>query len=294
MYRDQTLEESVLSRLFNQKLLDCLPGIFYLYKICPNGGKLKAWNKNHMTITGYSSEECLDKPPLFFIDDHTASDIERALQEIYDRGQVKNVSGNLRTKRGEILPYIFEGYKFELHNEPYFMGVGIDASHIVSLEEQLEFLRLEKEQAIRKRKQKENELMSVALENSAREQALREASGRIAELLDIDDLGTLHRRLQSHLEGIRLQSKLEDNWDTFQIQFSSVHDQFFKRLREVHPSLTSGELRFCAYIKVLMSSAQLCQLLNISKEGLKKKRYRIRKKLGLASDVDMDAYISKF
>ena len=43
-------------QLFSEKVLDSLPGIFYLYD---QEGQIIRWNKNHETLTGFSAEELI-------------------------------------------------------------------------------------------------------------------------------------------------------------------------------------------------------------------------------------------
>ena len=288
------IEDLPFNSVFNQKLIDSLPGIFYLYKIEGDSAKLVGWNRNHMIVSGYYEDECRDKPPIFFVDENSMPAINQAVQQLIATGEVRNVNGNIKTKSGEIIPHIFEGYKFEHGKNKYFMGVGIDCSGLVSLKEQMHLLELEKEHAIREKIKKESELMSIALREGNNDKLLFDTFRKLKNLLKEDNLQALHLQIKHHLEALSIQSRLKDNWDVFRVQFNNVHNQFFQRLRKEHPTLTSGELRYCAYIKVHMSPSQLTTLLNISKNGLKKKRYRIKKKLDLAADADLDFYISQF
>lgn len=86
----------------------------------------------------------------------------------------------------------------------------------------------------------------------------------------------------------------ESDWEVFKNQFEVIHSGFFERLAELHPRLTLNEKRFCAYIRIGMSSSDIVKLLNISMEGIKKSRYRLRRKLGLETSVNFDEYIRNF
>ena len=84
----------------------------------------------------------------------------------------------------------------------------------------------------------------------------------------------------------------ESDWEVFKNQFEIIHSGFFNRLDKLHPGFTANEKRFCAYIKIGMSSNDIAKLLNISMEGIKKSRYRLRKKFGLATPDNLDDYIA--
>ncbi|WP_423129684.1 triple tyrosine motif-containing protein [Gaoshiqia sp. Z1-71] len=80
--------------------------------------------------------------------------------------------------------------------------------------------------------------------------------------------------------------------ELFETYFDEVHEDFFKRLAEKHPSLTPREQKLCAYIKMNISSKEIAALLNISQRGVEISRYRLRKKLNLPQETNLGAFIS--
>ena len=60
------------------------------------------------------------------------------------------------------------------------------------------------------------------------------------------------------------------------------------------PELTPGDLRLAAYLKMNLSSKEIAPLLNISVRGVENKRYRLRKKLGLAEEANLAEFILSF
>ena len=85
-----------------------------------------------------------------------------------------------------------------------------------------------------------------------------------------------------------------NNWEIFRHKFSGIHQDFFDKLREAHPDLTKTEQKFCAFIRIHMNSAQIASVLNVSKEAIRKNRYRIRKKFGLNTADSLEEYINRF
>ena len=67
----------------------------------------------------------------------------------------------------------------------------------------------------------------------------------------------------------------------FRLQFEKVHPNFFNRLLQLCPRLTNHELRYCAYIRLNMSTQDICNLLYVEKKSVEMSKYRIKKKLGL-------------
>jgi ligand-binding sensor domain-containing protein/DNA-binding CsgD family transcriptional regulator len=83
----------------------------------------------------------------------------------------------------------------------------------------------------------------------------------------------------------------KQDWITFEKAFNNADKDFFKKIKELHPSLTSGDLRLCVYLRLNLSSKEIAPLLNISPRSVEIKRYRLRKKLGLLRDDSLSSYI---
>lgn len=66
---------------------------------------------------------------------------------------------------------------------------------------------------------------------------------------------------------------------------------FVKEKAGVIPALTSKDLGICAYLKMNLSSKEMASLMNVSLRGVEASRYRLRKKLGLDSEVNLTEFI---
>ena len=104
----------------------------------------------------------------------------------------------------------------------------------------------------------------------------------------------------SHLKdasGIRSVMKVIDqnlntkgDWKSFEEAFNHADKDFFKKLKETHPMLTSNDLRLCVYLRMNLSSKEIAPLLNISNRSVEIKRYRLRKKINLNRDINLNEY----
>jgi len=83
----------------------------------------------------------------------------------------------------------------------------------------------------------------------------------------------------------------DKSWEVFDRYFDEVHQEFLKRLRELHPGLTPSELRLCAYLRMNISTKEIAPLMNISIRGVEISRYRLRKKLELDRNANLTEYI---
>lgn len=81
--------------------------------------------------------------------------------------------------------------------------------------------------------------------------------------------------------------KNADDWNHFAIYFDEVHNDFLTILKSRFPELSTTDLKLCAYLRLNLSSKEIAQLMNISLKGVEISRYRIRKKLNLATEVNL-------
>jgi DNA-binding CsgD family transcriptional regulator len=86
----------------------------------------------------------------------------------------------------------------------------------------------------------------------------------------------------------------EDDWARFQANFDRIHENFFRHLHRDYPDLTSNDLRFCAYLRLNLSSKDIAHLMNITLKGVEVARYRIRKKINLPSHKSLTEFMIEF
>jgi DNA-binding CsgD family transcriptional regulator len=86
----------------------------------------------------------------------------------------------------------------------------------------------------------------------------------------------------------------EDDWAIFQTNFDRIHENFFRNLHTNFTELTSNDLRFCAYLRLNLTSKDIAHLMNISLKGVELARYRIRKKIGIPSTKSLTEFMMEF
>ncbi|MDW5287657.1 hypothetical protein [Formosa sp. PL04] len=264
-----------------------MPGIFYLYYVEGEKSYLKAWNDNYVTVTGCRDDEMMNKDATDFVDEASISSIKEGITALVLNGSVKNVYGNILSKSGDITPYVFEGVRFSVEKGVYFMGLGLDVSDLLSAKEQIKMLEFQKHQ-------KEKKLFSVAIQEQKKEELLQNVLFKLETLENNVSNRSNAIAIKSLRKEINNHFSFNDNWQVFKKMFGEIHFHFFRDLEECHPDLTKGESQYCAYIKIQMHASEICNIMNISKESLAKKRYRLKKKLGLSKEQKLDRYISAF
>ncbi|RLD53987.1 MAG: hypothetical protein DRJ05_15495 [Bacteroidetes bacterium] len=83
----------------------------------------------------------------------------------------------------------------------------------------------------------------------------------------------------------------DKDWDVFKLYFEDVNRGFFNKLKEVNAGLTTNDQRLCALIKLNMTSKEMASVLNVAPVSVKSSRYRLKKKLGLDVEADLEGFI---
>lgn len=83
----------------------------------------------------------------------------------------------------------------------------------------------------------------------------------------------------------------DNNWENFSNYFLQIHKDFNTKIKEQYPTISVSELRFLSLVKMNLSSKEIASILNISNEGIKKARYRVRKKLNLSPEDSLEDLI---
>lgn len=138
---------------------------------------------------------------------------------------------------------------------------------------------------------KRNELTSLALILEQKDLFLKELLKEMEDCWGVGLAGEQGQRYQQILRKLRHELKAEKNWDAIQVRMNSIHSGFLGQLVEKHPDLTKNDLKLCSLMKLNLSRKETASILHISVAGVEKRRYRLRKKMGLDPNVKMENYI---
>jgi ligand-binding sensor domain-containing protein/DNA-binding CsgD family transcriptional regulator len=93
--------------------------------------------------------------------------------------------------------------------------------------------------------------------------------------------------LKKMLKALNEDEKMDEDWEHFAQHFDKVHSDFVYTLKDKFPTITPNELKLSAYLRMNLSTKEIAQLMNISVRGVEISRYRLRKKLGISSEVNL-------
>ncbi|MDP4280596.1 MAG: tetratricopeptide repeat protein [Bacteroidota bacterium] len=84
------------------------------------------------------------------------------------------------------------------------------------------------------------------------------------------------------------------NWEQFRLYFEEVHQSFEKNLTTAFPDLSPNDKKICALLKLGLSTKDIASITFRELRSVESARNRLRKKMGLAPDVNLYTYLSQF
>lgn len=141
--------------------------------------------------------------------------------------------------------------------------------------------RLEKEKLDAELAFKKKELTTHALHLAKKNEVLESLKQKAEEFKEKEESKKGYQQL---IKTINFDLQNDNNWENFARYFEEVHKDFNGNVKAKYPQVTSNELRLLALLKMNLSSKEIANILNISPEGIKKARYRLRKKLDITTE----------
>lgn len=153
--------------------------------------------------------------------------------------------------------------------------------------------------------EKENAILKEQLESKNRELA-----SKTLEMVRFNDtISSVIRRLEEMelADGNNLKSKdsikriifeldnhaKNDLWAEFDEIFKNIHSSFYDSLLEICNDLSSTEIKTASLLRLNLTTKEIAAITFKSESSIKTARYRLRKKLGLASDDKLVPFLLK-
>lgn len=138
---------------------------------------------------------------------------------------------------------------------------------------------------------KNKELANMTMHLIQRGEALSKIKETILAVVKNHDFSDSNINFRQLIRLIRNVERTNEDWEQFSIHFNHVNEGFFATLKERYPDLTPNELKLCAFLRLNLSSKEIAQLMNITIKGVEVGRYRLRKKLKLDSEVNLNDFL---
>ncbi|MCA0933863.1 two component regulator three y domain-containing protein [Lutimonas saemankumensis] len=155
---------------------------------------------------------------------------------------------------------------------------------ISKMESRQEIMKLKNDQLKNELESKNRELATTAMSLINKNELLL---GIKQDLMQLDDKASRDEVIKV------VDSNLSNNndWEFFKEAFNNADKDFLNKMKKKHPELTANDLKFCAFLRLNLSSKEIAPLLNISVRSVEIKRYRLRKKMRLDHSENLIDYI---
>lgn len=137
-------------------------------------------------------------------------------------------------------------------------------------------------------RQKHQELRSMALQLTQRNQILHTVKKEVEK---INESKIKKKKKSLPKELLTSVRTIETGWQTFFTGFHAVHAGFYEKLPSLFPMLTEAEVRVCCLMKVDLSTKQIAEILCVSPRTVETHRLRIRKKILNGRTEDLRKYL---
>jgi DNA-binding CsgD family transcriptional regulator len=138
---------------------------------------------------------------------------------------------------------------------------------------------------------KNSELASSAMHLVKKGELLTKVKGELSQVMKRLDNEQAISELKKMIKTLSEDDQVDKEWENFAKHFDKVHSDFVVKLKEKHPGITGNEMKLSAYLRMNLSTKEIAQLMNISVRGVEISRYRLRKKLGIPTEVNLFEYL---
>jgi hypothetical protein len=143
--------------------------------------------------------------------------------------------------------------------------------------------RLKAEQQLREAQQQQ--LQKEAMANLLQLEHKKDMLSQIKEKLSDNNLANINKIWNEEL-------LLDNDFEDVKLQIQQVHPDFFHLLNErTQQKLTPLDLKHCAYLHLKMDTKKIAKILHIEPKSVRMSRYRIKQKLRLAKEEDLNLFL---
>lgn len=142
---------------------------------------------------------------------------------------------------------------------------------------------------------KNAELTNFALHIVQKNELLNELKTQLKTFKPVGDqnpnvnmINDLKMRINQHL------NSTSGDAETFQLKVDKTNRDFMDKLTTRYPDLTSNEKRLCSLLRINLSSKEIASLNNTSYKAVEMARYRLRKKLMIDANDNLNEFFINF
>ena len=138
---------------------------------------------------------------------------------------------------------------------------------------------------------KNSELASTAMHLVKKGELVTKIKEEIQHVMKNLDNPRMIADFKKIIKTLNEDDNMDKEWENFSKHFDKVHSDFLVVLKDKHPTTSANELKLSAYLRMNLSTKEIAKLMNISVRGVDISRYRLRKKLQLATEISLFDYL---
>lgn len=152
----------------------------------------------------------------------------------------------------------------------------------------------EKNDALKKDLEEKNkELAALSMQMHKKDELLTELKESLKAFTDNGASDKQKHELSKLASKIEGKVSGDKEWEAFENQFDLLHSDFFKKLKKEFPKLSVSDTKLCMYLKMKMTTKEIANQLNLSVRGVETRRYRLRKKMNLVKELDLEDFLDR-
>ena len=91
---------------------------------------------------------------------------------------------------------------------------------------------------------------------------------------------------------LKKESAEDKDWEIFKSYFTEVHNNFDIKLKNIYADINEKEIRLASFLRMNLSTKEIATMLNVLPESVSKSKYRLKKKLNLDKETDLNNFLS--
>lgn len=137
---------------------------------------------------------------------------------------------------------------------------------------------------------KKKELASQTLHLVQKNTFIQELKENLEKIKQSPELFKIeYRRLVMLL---KKESAEDKDWEVFKSYFSEVHNNFDNKLKAIYNDINEKEIRLASFLRMNLSTKEIASMTNVLPESILKSKYRLKKKLNLDKNTDLNDFLN--
>lgn len=158
---------------------------------------------------------------------------------------------------------------------------------------QLETAELEERTANADLEHKSKALKARMLNIIRRSDAVTALKQKIEEVNTSSDTKQ-NKEFEQLLSVVDAQVDIEKDWENFYEYFEESNSDFFEKMKKKFPDLNTAQLRLCAVVRLKLEVDDAAKILRLEPNSVRVARTRLRQKMDLPPDMNLEGFMKDF